>query len=134
MLREVKKSELLGAMNLGAQKGRIAIPIIGQRDSVQLVDMNCDKGWPDVCLIFDQAMLVIRMLGHEACTLIPFKRLDDRQLRGEGLLKFKEQIEQAKAVYLAPQLTYAHIAELALKYDLTSYLYTRYAEAKGIKK
>lgn len=134
MLREVKKSELLGAMNLGAQRGKIAIPAMTGRDSVLLMDMNYEKPWPDICLIFDQGMLVIRMQGHEACTLIPFKRLDDRQLRGEGLLKFKDQIESSKAIYLGMPITYSDIAELALKYDLASYLYTKYAEVKGLKK
>jgi hypothetical protein len=134
MIREVKKSELLGAMNLGAQRGKIAIPTLTGRDSVMLVDMNYENAWPDVVLIFEQGLMVIRMQGHEACTYIPFKRLDDRQLRGEGLLKFKDQIESSKAVYLGMPITYCDIAELALKHDLTSYLYTRYAEAKGIKK
>lgn len=134
MLREVKKSELLGAMNLGAQKGKIAVPVLTGRDSVMLVDMNYEKAWPDVCLIFEQGLMVVRMGGHEACSLIPFKRLDDRQLRGEGLLKFKDQLEASKAVYLGQPITYQDIAELAIKYDLASYLYTKYVEAKGFKK
>lgn len=134
MLREVKKSELLGAMNLGAQRGKIAIPTLAGRDSVALVDMNYDKAWPDVLLVFEQGLIVIRMSGGEACTLIPFKRLDDRQLRGEGLLKFKDQLEASRAVYLGDPITYSHIAEIALKYDLTSYLYTKYVEVKGTKK
>ena len=134
MLREVKKSELLGAMNLGAQRGKIAIPVLGTRDSVSLVDMNCDKAWPDIVLVFEQSLMVLRMTGSEACAYIPFKRLDDRQLRGEGLLKFKDQIEAAKVVYLADPITYAGIAELALKHDLTSYVYAKYTEVRGAKK
>jgi hypothetical protein len=85
-------------------------------------------------LVFEQGLTVIRMSGGEACTYIPFKRLDDRQLRGEGLLKFKEQLEAAKAVYLGDPITYAHVAELALKHDLTSYVYAKYTEVKGVKK
>jgi hypothetical protein len=31
-------------------------------------------------------------------------------------------------------VTYSDIVELAIKYDLASYLYTKYVEAKGVKK
>jgi hypothetical protein len=85
-------------------------------------------------MIFEQGLMVIRMQGHEACSYIPFKRLDDRQLRGEGLLKFKDQIETSRALYLGMPVTYSDIVELAIKYDLASYLYTKYVEAKGVKK
>ena len=128
---EIKRQTLINSLTNASTKGQMLVPIPG-RDNLMTTGSGYKKAWPDLFLIQERSCIMIRVGDSEACSYLPYKRLDLREIQATGLVKFKELIEASKLIYIGePNLTYQNLAEVALTEDLVGYLHRQFLNIKG---
>lgn len=129
---EIKKSVLLGTIDTASAKGQIVVPVLGM-NTVMACGIGYKKAWPDLLFVQDKSCLILHVGEADACSYLPYRRLDLREIQTTGLLKFKELIENSKEIYAGEmELTYQDIAGVILKNDLVGYMHRKYLEVKQV--
>lgn len=128
---EIKKSLLLGTIESASAKGQIVVPIQG-KDCIMACGIGFKKAWPDLLFVQEKSCLMLHVGEADACTYLPYRRLDLREIQTTGLLKFKDLIEASKEIYAGEmEITYQDLASIVLKNDLVGYVHRKYLEAKS---
>lgn len=129
MLIELKKQDLNGALGIASKQAKMVIPQMNEKSPLALLPISNPRRWPDIVAIMDNQLMIIRVQEKDACTLLPFKRLDHNEIHTLGLVKFKDLLNACKAIWISEGLTWRELAKLLQEYKLSAFLHKQYKES-----
>lgn len=124
---ELKKQALNGAFGVASKAGNIVLPIYEAKDPLKILPMGKIQAWPDLVIVMEGSLSVLKVREKEAHLLLPFKRLDVREVHNMGLLFFKEMINNSKITLIAPgEISWKDLAGVVCKYGLSGYVHRHF--------
>lgn len=127
---EIKKSALQGAFGTATRGGSLVIPTYNSKDPLLVLKGPYERAWPHLAIVQENVLIVIEVTSSEAKQILPYKRLDLYDIQRLGLVKFKEVLNTAKAIYVLDKLTYQNLFELAKNHNLIGFLHKEYMQKK----
>ena len=127
---EIKKTSLQGAFGTATKGGSLVIPVYNSRDPLIVIKGPYLLAWPILVIIQENILIVIQILKDEAKQIMPYKRIDLYDVQRLGLIKFKELLNNSKAIYVLETLTYKNLFEIAIKHNLIGFLHKEYQQQK----
>lgn len=130
---ELRKAALNGAFGVAGKSGKVVVPVY-EKDPLKVFPAGNSFNWPDLAIVMDSSLMILRVRLKEAYTLLPFKRLDYEEIQMLGLIYFKDLLNNAKVTFvMSSDITYKEIATLASKYNLSGYLHRQFLQKLTLK-
>jgi hypothetical protein len=127
---ELRKQALNGAFGVASKAGNIVLPIYESKDPLKILPMGKVQNWPDLVIVMEGSLSVLKVREKEAHLLLPFKRLDVREVHNMGLLFFKDMINNSKVSLIAPgEITWKDLASIIQKYGLSGYVHRHFLQS-----
>jgi hypothetical protein len=113
---EIRKAALQGAFGSATKQASLVIPVFNDRDPLKLVAPPFLQEWPYLFIVSDNAMQCLKVDDKDARFLFPHQRLNLYDVQRLGLIKFKEILLNASAIYVVDKLSYKNLFAVAVKH------------------